>query len=318
MQLRPIAVTALPLAPGLAVASVSVGIQGDAIVLLVPRESAHLPSGRIEQEGFASFPRTHAAQQYDALLSVTNAHSTYELEVRDLADAFPLIQLLPDGAVLVVSARCRRYSDGTHDLNARIYDPHGQPREKFLLGDGIQHMQVDRKGNIWVGYFDEGVYGNLGWGGTGQLAPVGASGLVCFNTKGHNNWEFGPVPGVDVISDVHALNVFGDEAWVYYYTDFPLVRIAPDRTVAVWATETSGARAFAIGNGTVLLFGGYRNQMGCRALRHYKDRAKFEMNISLMLTEGGDLSKANVVGRGHILHVIAGDIWYQFSTSSLR
>ncbi|HYM75076.1 MAG TPA: hypothetical protein VE377_03790, partial [Candidatus Dormibacteraeota bacterium] len=164
----------------------------------------------------------------------------------------------------------------------------------------------------------EGVYGNYGWGGAGQAAPVGASGLVCFDTKGHKNLEFGTVPGVDVISDVYALNVFGDEAWAYYYTDFPLVRIAPDRTVTVWATDTSGARAFAIGNGTVLFFGGYRNQTACRALRLNKNQATFDRNVSLALTDGGDLSKANVFGRGHVLHVIAGDTWYQFSTSSLR
>jgi hypothetical protein len=239
LELPPVAVTMLSRAPGLAVASVSVGDKGDAIRLLTRSESAHLPSGRIEQAGFASFPRNRAAHPYDAFLSITSVHTTYEIEIRDLEDTFPLIQLLPDGAVLIVSARCRRYPDGTHDLNARIYDSQGQPREEFLLGDGIQHVQADQKGNIWVGYFDEGVYGNYGWGGAGDAAPVGASGLVCFDAKGQKSWEYDPVPGVEVISDVYALNVFGDEAWAYYYSDFPLVRIASDRTVTVWTTETA-------------------------------------------------------------------------------
>jgi hypothetical protein len=319
LELHPVAVTTLSLAPGLAVASVSVGVKGEAIRLLTRNESAHLPSGRIEKAGFASFPRNQAEHPYDAFLSITNVHTTYEIEIRDLADTFPLIQLLPDGAVLIVSARCRRYPDGTHDLNARIYDSQGQPREEFLLGDGIQHVQADRKGNIWVGYFDEGVYGNYGWGGAGDAAPVGASGLVCFDAKGQKSWEYGPVPGVDVISDVYALNVFGDEAWAYYYTDFPLVRIASDRTVSVWTTETSGARSFAIGNGVVLLFGGYSpSKTACRLLRLNKDDATVDADISLLLTEGGDLSHANVIGRGNILHVFVGDLWYQFSTNSLR
>jgi hypothetical protein len=319
LELNPVAVMSLPRVPALAVASVSVGVQGDAIRLLIRNESAHLPSGRIEQAGFASFPRSRAEHPYDAILSITNVHTTYEIEIRGLADTFPLMQLLPDGAVLIVSARCRRYNDGTHDLNARIYDSQGQPREEFLLGDGIQHVQVDRKGNIWVGYFDEGVYGNYGWGGAGDTAPVGASGLVCFDAKGQKSWEYGPVPGVDVISDVYALNVFGDEAWAYYYTDFPLVRIASDRTVTVWTTETSGARSFAIGNGVVLLFGGYSpSKTACQLLRFDKDHATVDAEISLLLTEGGDLSHANVIGRGNILHVFVGDLWYQFSTNSFR
>ncbi len=180
-------------------------------------------------------------------------------------------------------------------------------------------MCNDRKGNIWVGYFDEGVYGNYGWGGAGDAAPVGASGLVCFDARGQKESEYCPVPGLDVISDVYALNVFGDEAWAYYYTDFPLVRIASDRKVTVWTTDTTGARAFAISKGAVLLFGSYSpSRTDCRLLRLGKDHAIVDADISLLLTEGGDLSHANVIGRGSILHVFVGDLWYQFSANSVR
>ncbi len=141
LELHPVAVTTLPRSPEFAVASISVGLQGDVSRFLIRNESAHLPSGRIEQAGFASFPRSRAEHPYDAILSITDVHSTYEIELRDLTDTFPLIQLLPDGNVLVVSTRCRRYSDGTHELNARIYDSQGQRHEEFLLGDGIQHVQ---------------------------------------------------------------------------------------------------------------------------------------------------------------------------------
>ncbi|WP_176444820.1 hypothetical protein [Paenibacillus herberti] len=34
---------------------------------------------------------------------------------------------------------------------------------EFLLGDGIQSVQVTDKGIIWTSYFDEGVFGNNGW-----------------------------------------------------------------------------------------------------------------------------------------------------------
>jgi hypothetical protein len=187
-----------------------------------------------------------------------------------------------------------------------------------MLGDGIQYVQADKRGNIWVGYFDEGVYGNFGWGGAGNAAPVGAAGLVCFDTQGQRVWEYQPVSGTDFISDVYALNVFGNEAWAYYYTDFPLVRIGGDWNVEAWTTRVAGGRAFAVGNAKVLMFGGYGDHLTpCRSLSLANDEATVEHSVDLSLSEGGNVADAIVTGRGHILHVFAGGIWYQFSTSSL-
>jgi hypothetical protein len=43
-------------------------------------------------------------------------------------------------------------------------------KREFLLGDGIEDVQTDRKGHIWVAYFDEGVFGArvLLYGGYGE------------------------------------------------------------------------------------------------------------------------------------------------------
>jgi hypothetical protein len=50
------------------------------------------------------------------------------------------------------------------------------------IGDGVARVRVARSGHVWVGYFDEGVYGNYGWGGGGGgPAPLGAPGLVRFS-----------------------------------------------------------------------------------------------------------------------------------------
>jgi hypothetical protein len=311
-------VTRLPAKPGFSALSHSVGFEGDALRLLVRSDLAHVAFGREESPGFASFPLTRAEEEYHALLEVTGPSGTYEIGLKDLSDTFPLVQLLPGGNPLVVSTRSRRYGDGTHEFNARIYDTQGVLRADLLLGDGIQHLQTDKRGNIWVGYFDEGVYGNFGWGGSGDAGPVGASGLLCFNARGEKLWEYQPVSGTDSISDVYALNVFGDEAWAYYYTDFPLVRIGGDRRVEAWTTDTAGARAFAVGELDVLLFGGYgENRTAAKWLRLTDHKARTEQDVSLSLTDGGNLAEATVTGRGHILHVFAGDLWYQFSTNSL-
>ena len=308
----------LPLRSGFFAACRSIGYGGDAIRLFVRDEVLKQVFARVQSPGFASFPVSRTVGTYSALVEVTNAYGSYEVELRELSTTFSLIQLLPGERILVVSSRCLRFNDGTHELNAGIYDSNGALQSEFLLGDGIQHVQTDKSGNIWVGYFDEGVYGNFGWGGTGNAAPVGAAGLVCFNSEGKKVWEYQSVPGTDVISDVYALNVFGDEAWAYYYTDFPLIRIKGDRRIQAWTTKTSGARAFAVGHTRVLLFGGYRDDSdSCRLLRLTDTEATLEANASLLLTEGGNIREATVIGRGHILHVLADDIWYQYSTAPL-
>ena len=60
--------------------------------------------------------------------------------------------------------------NGTPQHTARA----GELRRQFVLGDGIKHVQTTAAGDIWVGYFDEGVYGNYGWGNDPDSEPIGA------------------------------------------------------------------------------------------------------------------------------------------------
>ncbi|MFI7578403.1 hypothetical protein [Micromonospora sp. NPDC049497] len=60
-------------------------------------------------------------------------------------------------------------------------------------------------GKLWVGYFDEGVYGNFGWGGPGP-APIGATGIARFTETLHPEWHF-PTDDLSPIDDCYALNV---------------------------------------------------------------------------------------------------------------
>jgi len=260
LTLTPVSVLKLPTRPDFSVVSSSITCSGDAVRLFVRNEVVKEVSARVQSSGFASFAITQTAEKYSALLEVTDAYGSSELELRDLSRAHSMVQLLPEGKILLASSRCFRFKDGTHELNAWIYDSNGELQSQVLLGDGIAYIQTDKSGNIWVGYFDEGVYGNFGWVGSGNAGPIGAAGLVCFNIEGKKLWEYQPVSGTDVISDVYALNVFGNEAWAYYYTEFPLVRIKKDRTVEAWSTKTSGARACAVRDGNVLLYGGYQDK----------------------------------------------------------
>jgi hypothetical protein len=301
---------------GFTMASVAVGINGDAIRLLVPEEHAQALVARTEQPGWASFPKTHTDNEYSSIVSISGASRTREVRLSGLTATFVKIDVFPDGEVLIVASRCYRSSDGNYELNAKVFGQDGQETSAFLLGDGINHVQTDARGNIWVGYFDEGVYGNFGWQHDGR--PLGAAGFSCFSRNGQRMWDFEPPEGFDHISDCYAVNVSSTGAWIYYYTEFAIAFIDSDWRVRAWKTQTFGARTFAVGNERVLLYGGYSGRRtSCSLLKIENGAAELIGEVSLVLPKEVDLTKATVIGRDRKLHVFSNDDWYVFSIDSL-
>lgn len=317
IELRPVVPRqTLPRDQGFRVVATEISLRGEAIRLLVSDDSANSLFARIEQPGWASFPKTQTEGEYSAIFSIYGPHGVEEFQLPSLRATLPKIQVYPNGEILVVAPRCRRFPDGTFELNAKVYDSSGALRREFLLGDGIQHVQIDGKGNTWVGYFDEGIYGNFGWGHPN--GPVGSAGLTCFNNIGEKLWGFQPPAGFDVISDCYALNVSKDGVWTYYYTGFPLVRIDSGWKVRAWKTQTAGGREFAVRGKQVLFFGGYRQQRNdCKLLRLSDETAELVGEVKLLLPSDVDLAKSIVIGRDDKLHVFSSDDWYVFSIASL-
>jgi hypothetical protein len=302
---------------GFKTASVSVGLSGDAIRLLVKDESAEALVARSEQPGWASFPKTHTEEEYFPILSVSGDSGSREARLVGMKATFPKIEMLPNNEFLVVASRCWCNSDGSHEMNAKVYGGDGQQKREFLLGDGISHVQTDVEGHIWVGYFDEGVYGNFGWqehsGG-----HLGAAGLSCFTKMGRKMWDYKPPEGFDHISDCYALNVSRTGVWSYYYTNFPIAFIDSNWRVRCWNTKSSGGRTFAVGDNKVLLYGGYGDhRTTCNLLSLDDDNAELAAQVSLALPRGIDPTKDAVIGRDKGLHVFLGDDWYVFSLDSL-
>ncbi|WP_290775204.1 MULTISPECIES: hypothetical protein [unclassified Exiguobacterium] len=129
---------------------------------------------------------------------------------------FSLVDRFPDGRLLLVASRCDDDIDGTWLPNAFIYDPQGQLLNSFCLDDGIQNMQIDEQGWIWVSYFDEGVYADA------VTSSNGAFGLVAFDDTGEVQYKNRQYP----IDDCYALNVCSStEVWFFYYSDYRFVRI---------------------------------------------------------------------------------------------
>jgi len=180
---------------------------------------------------------------------------------------------------------------------------------EFCLGDGVEHLQADKAGRLWVGYCDEGVYGNFGWGNH----PMGWAGLASFDSFGNHLWDFIPPGGFDVISDCYALNVSDDAVWACYYTDFPIVRVDSNGKAAGWTTPLRGPSAISVSGNLVLAFGGYReHRSNCSLLHLGEGTAEVMAQVRLMLPDGVDLEECKVIGRGSMLHVISDDYWLTF------
>jgi hypothetical protein len=110
---------------------------------------------------------------------------------------------------------------------AQICDKNGHPVRTLDLGDASEHVQTTPDGHIWVGYFDEGVYGR----------GIGSAGLVCFESSGTPVFkydEFARQHDIPCIDDCYTLNVSDSAVWLSYYADFPLVCLKNFELEQVW------------------------------------------------------------------------------------
>jgi hypothetical protein len=174
------------------------------------------------------------------VLSIAASGDSHEYRVPNQKDNFNLVQPLPNGFFLA-TRRCE-FSEQNLRLNGKVFDFDGMLVRSILLGDGIEDLQVDESGQIWVSYFDEGIFGNLGW-----KRPLGSSGLRQFDDRGYSNFEFKPLAGLDAIDDCYALNVTSsNETWCYYYSQFPIVRILERRIVQYWLSPIERASGLCV------------------------------------------------------------------------
>lgn len=97
--------------------------------------------------------------------------------------------------------------------NGQIIDAAGRRERAIFLGDGISSLQVAPSGTIWLGYFDEGLFGNAGW-----LHEGGGVGFVALNDQGQVVYQT-PLPFTASPTPVDdcRVNVVADaEVWYCY------------------------------------------------------------------------------------------------------
>jgi hypothetical protein len=198
----------------------------------------------------------------------------------------------------VVGSRCHRGRDGRAELNAHRYDAAGRLTERFCLGDGIEHLAVDGAGTFWVGYFDEGVFGDNGW-----TQPIGAAGLVQFTEHGQPLYRYTPPSGADAIVDTYALNVDAHTVWTYYHSDFPLVRIK-DHHARAYATPVRGARAIIIHDRDVVFVGDYDDPLRLSGCHLTDTQVEYRGQAQLIQPDGTLLNLYRIVAaHGSRLHI---------------
>lgn len=288
-------------------AAQSVASDGSLLFLFVDAAGGEAVHGTTESPGFAVFPKPRMPEPHGFRLLRVHVNGSIEtLALPPLDLTYPMVDVFPDGRVLVVGPRCSWRSETDFDRNGAVIDPKTGAVSRILLGDGIEDAFVDSEGRIWVGYFDEGVFGNFGWSDPGP-APIGAPGLVCFDATGKIVWHY-PSDRPSPIFDCYALNVAGAAATIYFYSDFPVCTIGQDFALEFFPTAVRGCRAFARAGGKVLFSGQYNDSVhtGYRGTLD-PDRAGDMEQVTFRRPDGKPMQARRIVGRGSRLYFFEPD-----------
>lgn len=301
--------------------SASIGPSGEVIALWSAAADAKAVTSTTTQPGWATFPTPRAARPVTARVTVHSPTLSNVITIHDFPLAHPAVQPLPDDRVLAVGTRARWRQDGP-DRNAIIYSADGTALTAQTLGDGIEHVFTTSTGHVWVGYFDEGVYGNYGWGDTDDREPIGSCGLARFSPDLKADWRFPSNVNNPwgAISDCYALNVDADTdtAWTCYYTGFPIVGIHQGALTGRHGDGTA-ARALITDGSRIALYGGHgtdRDRLVAGQLTD--DRMQSTRHYRLALPDGRKLpGDARVIGRGTDLHILTSHDWYRLDLGDI-
>ena len=284
--------------PGDVLLSARVGPAGEAVTLWGPETLIEHVFSYIEYENGVRSPASQVPPWSARVIVATpGGHQTFT-EIDGMTLAFPHLQTLPGGRLLLVGTRCG-VVEGVAEHNAVIIDPASGTTRTGTFGDGIADVQTTPSGRIIVAYFDEGVYGNNGWGLPGEPEPIGAPGIVEFDSDLRQVWSY-PNDDEDVpeISECYALNVVGETVWVSVYPGFPLVRI-DERRISAWPNDiAAGARWILVGDKTAGWVGGYNAKRDTLAIGR---RTETGTELREIVRIGNDDNR-DFIARGLRLH----------------
>lgn len=263
----------------------TVGPRLDPIVLSLEQQ----PDYRIEKN-HGSFAKKRADRLNSFRLHSLVGGEWTSVDLEATNENFHFCQSFGDGQWLLVRGRAK----GNVDQNAHVYGPNGRRLVSFHVGDGIEDVQATERDDIWVSYFDEGIFGD---------SDLGHSGLACFDPEGLPTFRFTALadPVVGSMADCYAFNAISSrEVWLYYYTDFPLVKLVDNEISASWQMPVAGSHGFAVDGGRVLLGGSYSEKESLFLVA----LPKLEFQACRAVDDHGEpLAKFHVFGRRHHLYI---------------
>jgi hypothetical protein len=214
--------------------------------------------------------------------------------------AHPVVDQMADGRWLVAGSRAEE-----GEKNGRIYDADGRLEHTMILGDGIENLLCSADGTVWVGYFDEGVFGGPNKDGSW---PVSSGGIVQFDAAGRPLWSFNEhVRENYSIADSYAMTLSGTDVWACFYTDFPIARISGGKPV-FWSNSIAGAKAIAVKDDIVMLGGGYGEDATRITLVKLDGKCSRELG-SLRFGKEKRGAAHLLQGRGSVIHIVADGVW---------
>lgn len=202
-----------------------------------------------------------SSEGFHYCLQVLRDEGVTEYDLGEHPPSFSFYQPLGPETGLLVNSRCWYLSEGVSEKNAVFFNLLTRKiAGQFTFGDGIAHVQSTPAGYVWCGFTDEGIFGNRGWGEVGGPPPLGASGLVAYDTSGQRRYAYAP-PADNAelwFADCYSMNVVGEDVWLCPYPDFPLIRVSAGGDISWWQMPpvAHGHGAFAIdGNRALFLRG---------------------------------------------------------------
>ena len=299
----------IPEQSGFSVVSQFVSGNGDGLILYVENDGSEKVNETFES-GIGVFPKTQMSDSQKFRLLTLSDGSQKVVDLPALNVTFPFVDVFPDGRVLVAGSRSRWRGSDDFDLNGIVVDAAAGSQRSFLLGDGIETLAVDLRGRIWVSYFDEGIFGNFGWGHPGP-APIGSSGLNCFSDSGDLLWSFPVESEMGPISDCYAMNVSGDRVAVYAYTEFNVWRISERFETECFKTDLQGCHHFAMSDSHIVFTGQYDDEISVGYVGRLSDGRVCDVEqMEFALPRGREIKAGQFVGRADMLHFFDESNWY--------
>lgn len=269
--------------------SVSAGPSHDVIVLALKQPPEYRDKSGLSAKLFVDKPNNFRIHHLTAWgWNVIDLQETWQ----NLHYAQPLTQ----NQWIAVRAR----SAGNTDGNGHLYSAQGNLLKTIVLGDGIRDVQTTIKGQIWVGYFDEGIFGGT---------TFGQAGLACFDSGGALAFDFNSSTYLTsgMISDCYAFNTVSDsEIWLCPYTDFPIVQIKNKHISKQWDNNpVHGSDAFAVWKDRVLFAGGYseRGKLFIVSLYRADGQELLREECSAGDENGDEVKFVSAFGRGSRLYL---------------